>query len=85
MFLGPSEFTVIGSLKEWDLVGKLDKIRVPTLVIDGEYDEGHSSVEPYARDIKDAEWKTFKDASHCAHVEKPEEYCEYVADWLKRH
>ena len=36
---GPSEFTVIGSLKTWDVREELHKIKVPTLVINGEYDE----------------------------------------------
>lgn len=74
---GPSEFTVIGSLKEWSVIGRLDAIKVPTLVINGEYDEGRAiCVEPFARDIKGAEWITIKGASHCSHVEKTEEYCQ---------
>ena len=36
---GPSEFTVIGSLKTWDVRDQLHNINVPTLVINGEYDE----------------------------------------------
>jgi proline-specific peptidase len=36
---GPSEFTVVGSLKTWDVTGDLHKIAVPTLVLNGEFDE----------------------------------------------
>ena len=82
---GPSEFTVIGSLKEWSVIGRLEAISVPTLVINGEFDEGRRiCVEPFARDIKGAEWVTIEGASHCAHVEKTEEYCELVVNWLNR-
>lgn len=82
---GPSEFTVIGNLKEWSVIGRLENIKAPTLVINGEYDEARAiCVEPFAKEIKDAEWKTIADASHCSHIEKTEEYCQMVVDWLSR-
>lgn len=82
---GPSEFTVIGNLKEWTVIGRLESINIPTLVINGEYDEARATcVEPFARDIKGSEWKTIAGASHCAHVEKTEEYCQLVVEWLSR-
>ncbi|EXJ61106.1 hypothetical protein A1O7_05259 [Cladophialophora yegresii CBS 114405] len=37
---GPSEFTVVGSLKTWSLVDEVHKIKVPCLVLNGEWDEG---------------------------------------------
>ena len=83
---GPSEFTVIGTLKEWTVIGRLTAVKVPTLVINGEFDEAKQiCVEPFARDIEGAEWVTIEGASHCAHIEKTEEYCELVVDWLDRH
>lgn len=83
---GPSEFTVIGSLREWSVVGRLEAVKVPTFVINGEFDEARRiCVEPFARDIKDAEWVTMEGASHCAHIEKTEEYCKLVMEWMSRH
>ena len=32
---GPSEFYVIGVLKDWDIIARLGEIRVPALVISG--------------------------------------------------
>ena len=67
------------------MVGKLDKVRVPTLVINGEFDEARAiCVEPFARDIQGAEWKTFEGASHCTHIEKTQQYCDYVVAWLDK-
>lgn len=37
---GPSEFTVVGSLKDWSLVDQVKDIKVPTLIIGAEWDEG---------------------------------------------
>ena len=36
---GPSEFYVIGTLKHWDVRDQLGKIKAPTLVTSGKYDE----------------------------------------------
>lgn len=80
---GPSEFTVIGNLKEWSIIGQLEQIKNPTLVINAEFDEARPiCVEPYVRDIKGAKWVTVEDASHCTHIEKTEEYCKIVTDWM---
>ena len=36
---GPSEFHVVGTIKDWQSKDRLDEIRVPTLVVSGRYDE----------------------------------------------
>ena len=36
---GPSEFTVTGTLKTWDVMDRLGEIGVPTLLVGGRYDE----------------------------------------------
>jgi proline-specific peptidase len=36
---GPSEFCATGTLKDWDVSGRLGEIEVPTLVVTGRYDE----------------------------------------------
>ena len=36
---GPSEFGIIGSLKTWDISGRLAQIKVPALMIGARYDE----------------------------------------------
>ena len=36
---GPSEFTVTGRFRDWDVFDRLGEIRVPTLVMGGRHDE----------------------------------------------
>src|ERR1700692_4629342 len=36
---GPSEFHVIGTIKNWDRTDRLSEIHVPTLITSGRYDE----------------------------------------------
>lgn len=41
---GPSEFTMIGQLKDSSAVVRLRIVKIPTLIINGEYDEPTDSV-----------------------------------------
>ena len=36
---GPSEFHVIGTIKDWDITSQLSRIQAPTLIFCGEHDE----------------------------------------------
>ncbi|KAI1624324.1 proline-specific peptidase [Exophiala viscosa] len=80
---GPSEFTVIGSLKDWSIVDDIHKISAPTLVLNGEFDEARDScVYPFFEQIPKVKWYTFSGASHCSNVEVPERYCAVVGEFL---
>lgn len=41
---GPSEFHVVGNLKTWDIKTELDKIQVPTLLINSKFDHARDAV-----------------------------------------
>jgi L-proline amide hydrolase len=83
---GPSEFHVIGSLKEWSVVDRLDGINVPTLVVAGRYDEATPEVwAPFVERIPDVRSHVFTESSHMPHVEEPEEFARVVGDFLRAH
>jgi len=80
---GPTEFHVIGSLKEWSVIERLPQIQVPTLLISGRHDEATPAcVEPFDQLIPDARWRIFEDSSHMPHVEEREACMAVVADFL---
>jgi L-proline amide hydrolase len=80
---GPSEFHVVGSLRQWDITGRLSEIRVPALVISGEHDEATPAVvRPVVEGLHDARWELLPDASHSTHLEQPERFREFVAEFL---
>lgn len=80
---GPNEFHVIGSLKDWTVVDRLDRIAVPTLVLAGEFDEAQPIVwRPFVERIPDVREAVVPDASHCTHLEKPEEFLGIIAGFL---
>lgn len=54
---GPSEFNVVGSLKGYSIVDQLEKIDVPTLVVNGQYDEVcDEAVAPFFRKVRQVKW-----------------------------
>ncbi|MFL6064800.1 MAG: proline iminopeptidase-family hydrolase [Friedmanniella sp.] len=83
---GPSEFHVIGSLRDWTVVDRLAGIDVPTLVVAGEHDEARPEVwQPFVERIPDVSSHVFARSSHMPHVEEPEEFRRVVGDFLRRH
>jgi L-proline amide hydrolase len=83
---GPSEFHVVGTLKTWTIIDRLDRIQVPTLLISGRYDEATPAVvQPFADRIKDVRWEIFENSSHMPHVEETERCLKVVGDFLDRY
>jgi L-proline amide hydrolase len=80
---GPSEFHVVGSLRGWDITPRLREVRVPALVVSGEYDEATPAVvRPLAEALPDSRWELFEGASHCTHLEQPDRFLEVVEAFL---
>jgi len=68
---GPTGFNVSGSLKDWNIMGRLSKINVPTLVISGRHDQATPLVvQPFLDEISDVRWALFEDSSHMPHMEE---------------
>ena len=80
---GPSEFTMIGPLKDYSAMGRLHQIKVPTLVINGEYDESTDSVNmPFFVEIPKVKWVTIANTSHTPWLEDPDRYFSVLASFL---
>lgn len=83
---GPSEFHVIGSLRDWSVIDRLTGIGTPTLVLAGEFDEAMPLVwQPFIELIPDVRWHVFPAASHMPHVEQPQQFLRVVGDFLREH
>lgn len=83
--LGPSEFWVEGSLKDWSALDRIHRIQVPTLVINGKYDEAQdSAVEPLFWGIDKVKWITLSEGSHCPQFDDREKYLQVVDGFLSR-
>jgi len=82
---GPSEFTVIGTIRDWQVTDRLGEIRVPTLIVSGRHDETTPRLQETLRDgIAGSEWVCFEASSHLPHVEEPARWLETVGGFLRR-
>lgn len=69
---GPSDFHVVGTLKEWNTVDRLSEIHVPPLIPSGRYDEATPAIaEVLHQGIVGV---IFKASTHYAHAEAPDKY-----------
>lgn len=83
---GPSEFHVIGTLRSWSVIDRLDCIAAPVLLISGRHDEATPAVvQPFADRINNVRWVIFEESSHMPHVEEPERCMQVVGDFLDAH
>ncbi|WP_211291367.1 proline iminopeptidase-family hydrolase [Micromonospora wenchangensis] len=82
---GPSEFHIIGTLRDYSLVDQLPQIDTPTLVITGEYDEvTPAAARPYHDLVPGARWEIIEGASHLPHLETPERFTEILTQFLDK-
>ncbi len=82
---GPTEFHVIGTIKNWDRTNRLAEIHVPTLITSGRYDESTPLLnEVLHKGIAGSEWVLFEHSSHMAHVEERELYLATVKAFIER-
>ena len=80
---GPSEFHVIGTLKTWSIIDRLERIQAPVLLISGRHDEATpATVQPYADRIPDVRWTIFEESSHLPHLEEGGACLKLVAEFL---
>ena len=77
---GPSEFTLTGTLADYDCTAELGAIRVPTLFTCGRFDEATpETTADFASRIPGARLVVIENASHSHHLEQPAAYLEAVA------
>jgi len=82
---GPSEFTITGSLRDFDRTKDLHEITVPVLFTCGRYDEATpESTSYYHSMLQGSELTVFENASHMHHIEKTDEYLLAIRDFLRR-
>ncbi len=81
---GPNEFTITGVIADWDVTDQLPRIRLPTLVTVGKYDEVTPTVaRAIQRGIRGSKLVQFNESSHLAFWEQRPLYIEVVRDFLE--
>ncbi len=80
---GPSEFTITGTLKNYDITNRLGEIKIPVLFMCGEFDEARpSTVKYFTSLVTGAKFKMIKGSAHLTMHDKPKESNQAVIDFL---
>jgi L-proline amide hydrolase len=80
---GPTEFTVVGTLRDFDITDRLGEIEVPVLLISGAHDEVRPPVVQAIHErLRESSWELFEDSSHMPHVEEPQRFLTVVEEFL---
>lgn len=81
---GPTEFDVIGLLRDWDRSADLHRIASPTLITVGRYDElTPACAQTILEGVPDGRLVVFEESAHIAHLEEGERYAEVVEAFLR--
>lgn len=81
--IGPSEFTITGNLKDWDIQKDLGKIQVPVLITSGTMDEATPlMMKELQEKIPGSQWKLLK-GTHLVHWEQKEIYNPLIEKFLE--
>ena len=80
---GPSEFTMTGTLKDYDRTNRLNEIKVPTLFITGEFDEARpSTVKYYQNLVPGAQFELIENAGHLTMQDNPDKNLKIITDFI---
>lgn len=72
---GPNEFTVTGTLADYDRRDRLADIPIPTLLTCGRFDEATpEATAVYQQLMPNARMAVFENSAHCAHLEEQDAY-----------
>lgn len=82
---GASEFTVTGTLQDFDVTGKLGEIELPALFTCGQFDEATPDTTAYyASLLPGAEFHEFENCSHTPGEEDPDAYEKRIREFLNK-
>ena len=82
---GPSEFSVTGSLRTWDVMDRLGEIMAPALLVAGRYDECRPDhLADMHRRMPRSQLAIIENASHLCFAEQPAEFTTLVNSFLEK-
>lgn len=83
---GPSDFHIVGTIRDWDVFDRLPGITVPTLVLAGRFDE---CVPEHMWDmhqrIAGSRYELFESSAHMPFIEEPAKFDRVMRDFLRQH
>lgn len=80
---GPSDFHIVGTIRDWDVFDRLFEIALPTLVLAGRFDEcvPEHAWEIHQR-IPGSRFELFESSAHMPFIEEPERFDRVMREFL---
>jgi proline-specific peptidase len=83
---GPSDFHIVGTIRDWDVFDRLPEIALPTLVIAGRFDEcAPDDMWEMHQRIDGSRFELFESSSHMPFIEEPDRFDQVMRDFLRHH
>lgn len=83
---GPSDFHIVGTIRDWDVFDRLGEITVPIMILAGRFDEcvPEHAWEMHQR-IPGSRFELFEASSHMPFIEEPDKFDSVMRDFLRSH
>ncbi|SPM30698.1 proline iminopeptidase-family hydrolase [Mycobacterium terramassiliense] len=83
---GPSDFHIVGTIRDWNVFDRLPEIALPTMVLAGRYDEcvPEHAWEMHQR-IPGSRFELFESSAHMPFIEEPDKFDSVMRDFLRAH
>ncbi|EPQ78486.1 proline iminopeptidase-family hydrolase [Mycobacterium marinum] len=81
---GPSDFRIVGTIRDWDVVDRLAEIALPTLLLAGKYDEcSPEDMREMHQRIAGSRFEFFECSAHMPFIEEPDRFDRVMRDFLR--
>ena len=83
---GPSDFHIVGTIRNWDVCDRLPEITVPTLLLAGRFDEcSPEHMREMHQRIAGSRFEFFENSAHMPFIEEPDRFDRVMRDFLRLH
>jgi proline-specific peptidase len=83
---GPSDFRIVGTIRDWDVFERLAEIAVPTLLLAGRFDEcSPEDMREMHHRIVGSRFELFESTAHMPFIEEPHRFDQVMRDFLRHH
>ena len=83
---GPSDFRIVGTIRNWDVFERLPEIKLPTLVVAGRFDEcAPEHMWEMHRRIGGSRFELFESSAHMPFIEEPHRFDQVMREFLRLH
>ncbi|ORA14277.1 proline iminopeptidase-family hydrolase [Mycobacterium asiaticum] len=83
---GPSDFHIVGTIRDWDVRDRLREIALPTLLLAGRFDEcSPDEMREMHETIDGSRFEFFEHSAHLPFIEEPQKFDAVMREFLRWH